>query len=231
MSAIQVNRRQTGNDLLKKITRCSYTFADIEPDFVVGRTACALYLSIRFHALHPNYIYERINKLGDKYELRILLVIVDHVEHNIYLKELSKLCIRCNLTLMLCWTVEDAAMYLEKYKLCEDKPAELIMEKPTNYEYEEALDQYMIDALADSRAVNRTDAASLVALFDNYKRISSANPEELALCPGVGMQKAQRLYELLHKPMKRGQKLPAVGASTSQRTAQLDEPEVDPQGE
>lgn len=203
-STIQVNRKQTGNDLLKKFTRCAYTFADIEPDYVVGRTACALYLSIRYHALHPNYIYERINKLGDNYDLRILLAVVDHIEHKSYLKELSKLCIRCNLTLMLCWTIEDAAFYLEKYKLSEDKPPDIIMEKPTNYEYEDALDQYMIDALAESKSVNRTDAASLISLFDNFKKISTSSPEELAICPGVGMQKAQRLYALLHKPMKRG---------------------------
>lgn len=202
---IQVNRKQSGNDLLKKFTRCGYTFADIVPDYVVGRTACALYLSIRFHALHPNYIYERINKLGENYDLRILLVVVDHVEHKSYLKELSKLSIKSNMTLMLCWTVEDAALYLEKYKLSEDRPADVIMEKPTNYEYENALDQYMIDALAESRSINRTDAASIVALFDKFEKISSASPEELALCPGVGLQKAQRLYELLHKRMKRGE--------------------------
>lgn len=105
---------------------------------------------------------------------------------------------------MLCWSVEDAALYLEKYKLSEDKPADVIMEKPTNYEYEDALDQYMIDALAESKSVNRTDAASLVALYDTYGRISKASPEELSLCPGVGMGKAQKLYDLLHRRMKRG---------------------------
>lgn len=217
-NVIQVNRKQTGNDLLKKLTRCPYTFADIEPDYVVGRTACALYLSIRFHALHPNYIYERINRLGENYDLRILLVVVDHVEHKSYLKELSKLCIRSNLTLMLCWSVEDAALYLEKYKLSEDKPADVIMEKPTNYEYEEALDQYMIDALAESKSVNRTDAASLVALYDTYERISKASPEELSLCPGVGMNKAQKLYDLLHRRLKRGGETREVPQSTSSQS-------------
>lgn len=203
-NAIQVNKCQSGNPLMKKFTLCSCTFADIEPDFVVGRTACALFLSIRFHALHPKYIYERISRLGESYDLRILLVLVDHVELNTYLKELSQLCIRCNFTLMLCWTVEDAAMYLERYKLSEGKSADVIMEKPTNHDYEEALDQYMIDALTESRSINRTDAASIVYMFDNFSRISSAAPEELAICPGVGLNKAMRLYDLLHKPMKRG---------------------------
>lgn len=170
---------------------------------MMGRTCCALYLSLRWHALHPNYIYTRVNLLGDNYDLRVLLVLVDHVEPRASLIELSKLCIRSKLTLMLAWSIEDAAMYLEKYKLNEDRPADGIMEKPTNYEYEDALDQYVIDALAEGRSVNRTDAASLVSMFDSFERISKAAPEELALCPGVGLQKAQNLYNLLHKPMKR----------------------------
>lgn len=204
-NVIQVNRIQSGNPLLKKIKRCPYTFADnIAPDFVIGRTACALFLSIRYHALHPNYIYGRINKLGDNYELRILLVLADHVEFKSHLKELSKLCIKANLTLMVCWTEDDAAMYLEKYKLSEDKPADSIMEKATNYEYEDALDQYVISALSEIKGVNRTDGASLVGLFDSFERISKATPEELSICPGVGLVKAYKIYDILHKPMRRG---------------------------
>lgn len=218
---IQVNRRQTGNDLLKKLTRCPFTFADIEPDFVIGRTSCALYLSIRWHALHPNYIYERINRLGDKYELRILLVVIDHIEHKSYLKEISKLCIRSNMTLMLCWTVDDAAMYLERYKLLEDKPADSIMEKPTSHDYEDALDQYMVDAIAEAKSLNRTDASSIVGIFDSFERIIKASPEDLTLCPGVGLAKAQRLHELLHRKMIKGSFTPTKDhkSSSSQQTA------------
>lgn len=123
-------------------------------------------------------------------------------------------------------------MYLEKYKLSEDKPADLIMEKPTSYEYEDALDQYMIDALTECRAINRTDAASIVSLFDKFTRIAAATPEELALCPGVGMSKAQRLYNLLHKPMKRGGDAAGTSRSSqqksgSQTTFSQQEPEIE----
>lgn len=218
-NAIQVKKCQAQNDVLKKFSRCRYTFADIEPDFVVGRTACALYLSLRYHAQNPNYIYERINKLGSKYDLRILLLVIDHIEHKSYLKELSQLTIRSNMTLMLCWTIEDAAMYLEKYKLSEDKSAEVIMEKPTSHEYENALDQYMIDALAECRTINRTDSASIVGLFDNFRRICKADPDELACCPGVGQQKAERLYNLLHRKIKRDKPSPKKNLAEMEPTS------------
>lgn len=215
MGSIEVNPRQKDNPMIKLITRVPWRIADkpITADFVLGRTTCALILSIRYHALHPNYIYERINQLGLDYELRILLVLVDHIEHNSYIMELTKLCIRSNMTLMLAWSVEDAAAYLEKYKLSENKPAEQIMEKPTNYEHQDALDQYMIDALSSNKSINRTDATSLVGLFDTFERISKLSPEEMAICPGVGILKAQRLHNLLHKKMVRG-------GSSSQKKAE-----------
>jgi DNA excision repair protein ERCC-1 len=46
---------------------------------VLGATTCALFLSLRYHRLHPEYIYNRIQKLGKEYNLRILLVMVDIV--------------------------------------------------------------------------------------------------------------------------------------------------------
>jgi DNA excision repair protein ERCC-1 len=203
-NTILVSKKQTGNDLLKKLTRCPYSMVDIEPDFIVGRTTCVLYLSIRWHALHPNYIYERVNRLADNFELRVLLVNVDHVEHKSYLMELTKLSIRSNLALMLSWTIEDAAMILEKLKLNEDKPPDAIMEKPTSEEHGEALDQYVIDAISESRSITRVDAAFLVSLFGSFERLVEASPEDFALCYGVGFRKGQKLHELLHRPMKRG---------------------------
>jgi DNA repair protein Rad10 len=48
-------------------------------DYVLGATTCALFLSLRYHRLHPEYIYNRIQKLGKEYNLRFLLIMVDIV--------------------------------------------------------------------------------------------------------------------------------------------------------
>lgn len=44
------------------------------PDYEMGATTCALFLSIRYHNLNPNYIHDRLKQLGHQYELRVLLV-------------------------------------------------------------------------------------------------------------------------------------------------------------
>lgn len=40
----------------------------------MGPTICALFLSLRYHNLNPDYIHERLKQLGARYELRVLLV-------------------------------------------------------------------------------------------------------------------------------------------------------------
>ena len=68
-----------GNPVLKYIYNVPWEHGETLADYELGRTTCALFLSLRYHKLHPNYIYERFQKLGKSYYLRILLVLVDVV--------------------------------------------------------------------------------------------------------------------------------------------------------
>ena len=72
------------------------------PDFVAGTTTGVLFLrrvcvcftiavrsetslyclvvcSLRFHVLHPDYVFVRLREMGQLYKLRVLLVLVDMV--------------------------------------------------------------------------------------------------------------------------------------------------------
>lgn len=64
---------------MKYVLNVPWEFGETLADYELGRTSAALFLSLRYHKLHPNYIYERFQKLGKNYELRILLVLVDAV--------------------------------------------------------------------------------------------------------------------------------------------------------
>lgn len=83
--AILVNTKQRGNPLLKSITNVTWEFEDIVPDYVVGRTACILFLSLKYHNLNPDYIHTRLKLLGKMFELRVLLVQVDTKVSNIFI--------------------------------------------------------------------------------------------------------------------------------------------------
>ncbi|KAH9608054.1 hypothetical protein KSS87_021387, partial [Heliosperma pusillum] len=66
-----------GNPLLKHIRNVRWNFAEVIPDYVLGQNSCALYLSLRYHLLHPDYLYFRIRELQKNFRLRVVLCHVD----------------------------------------------------------------------------------------------------------------------------------------------------------
>jgi len=83
-------RLQRGNPVLECIRNVGKEFGDIQADYQVGRTTGVLFLSLKYHRLHPEYIPTRIEKLGTSYNLRILLILCDISEHRDPIRELTK---------------------------------------------------------------------------------------------------------------------------------------------
>ncbi|XP_014481105.1 PREDICTED: DNA excision repair protein ERCC-1 [Dinoponera quadriceps] len=197
-NAILVSPKQKGNPLLKFITNEKWEFSNIVPDYVMGRTTCALFLSIRYHQLNPDYIHERLKQLGNAYNLRVLLVQVDIADPHHVLKHLTRISILADMTIMLAWNVEDAGKIIETYKRYEVKSPDDIMERSDS-----APHQKLVNALTTVRSVNKTDATTLLSTFSTLDSIVRAQPNNLALCPGFGLHKAQKLYKALHEPFLR----------------------------
>ncbi|XP_053295457.1 DNA excision repair protein ERCC-1 [Pleuronectes platessa] len=194
-SSIIVSSRQRGNPILKFVRSVPWEFGDVVPDYVLGQTACALFLSLRYHNLNPNYIHDRLKLLGQTFTLRVLLVLVDVKDPHHALKELARICIMADCTLILAWSPEEAGRYLETYKAYEKKPADLLKEQ-----VEKDYLSKVTDCLTTVKSINKTDAITLLSTFSSIEGIISASKEDLVLCPGLGPQKARRLHDVLHKP-------------------------------
>ena len=136
---IQVSEKQKGNPILKYVRIIKWQYnKDIVPDYVMGST-CALFLSLKYHILHPNYVERRITEIGKSFKLRILLLFVDDVERTHALLDINRLCFVSDFTLILAWSNEECARYLETFKHYEDKPSNAI-QVCTNVDY----DKYII---------------------------------------------------------------------------------------
>lgn len=194
-SSIIVSPRQRGNPVLKFVRSVPWEFGEVTPDYVLGQSTCALFLSLRYHNLHPDYIHERLQSLGKNFALRVLLVQVDVKDPQQALKELAKICILADCTLVLAWSAEEAGRYLETYKAYEQKPADLLMEK-----LEQNFLSRATECLTTVKSVNKTDSQTLLTTFGSLEQLITASREDLALCPGLGPQKARRLFEVLHEP-------------------------------
>ncbi|XP_045597820.1 DNA excision repair protein ERCC-1 isoform X2 [Procambarus clarkii] len=197
-NCVMVSSRQRGNPILKFIRNVPWEYGDIIPDYVMGATTCAMFLSLRYHNLNPNYVHDRLKQLGRQYELRVLLVLVDVKDPHHELKQLTKICVMADMTLMLAWNQEEAGRIIEVYKIFEHKPPDLIMEKQDANPY-----SMLIDSLTSIKSINRTDAMTLLSNFGSLEKIVQASEDELSMCPGLGPQKASRLYKILHQPFKK----------------------------
>lgn len=161
----------------------------------MGTGICSLFLSLKYHHLHPEYIYSRISKLGKSYNLRILLILVDVENHQASIQELVKTSIVNQYTLILAWSSEEAARYLETYKAYENMSPALIMEKPST-DYLSQVQSF----LTSIRGINKSDSLSLLSKFGSLERALVASRDELEQLEGWGPTKVNRFLEAVQQP-------------------------------
>lgn len=194
LRSIVVSKRQKGNPLLEHIRRVPYEFSDITPDYVTGATSCALFISLKYHKLHPEYIYNRMGKLGPDYDLRILLVQVDIDSPEDCIKELTKITMYRNFTIVTAWSAQQAANFLVQLKLNENTQPTAIQGQ-TKSEYQDQL----VEVMSKTRGVNKTNAVGFIAKFGSFEK-GVLECQDLESIPGWGTTKAERFQQTISKP-------------------------------
>ncbi|KAF3047846.1 ssDNA endonuclease and repair protein rad10 [Didymella keratinophila] len=196
-SSILVSPRQKGNPILNSVKSTAWEYSDIPADYVLGATTCALFLSLKYHRLHPEYIYNRIRDLKGQYDLRIVLTMVDVENHEDSLRELSKTSLVNNVTIMLCWSAQEAGRYLELFKTFEHAAPTSIRAKQSS-----TYSENMVEFITVPRGVNKTDAVGLVSNFGSIRTAINAGPEEIGLIAGWGDKKVQRWCNAVKEPFR-----------------------------
>ncbi|KAJ2850115.1 hypothetical protein J3B02_003710 [Coemansia erecta] len=195
-SSVLVNEVQRGNPLLACIRNVRWSYSrEILSDFVVGRFACVLFLSIKYHRLHPEYISKRIDGLGKSFRVRVLLVHVDTDDSKLPLREINRTALLGDMTVLLAWSLEEAGRYIESLKTFENRQPDIIKER-----VDDAHMARIANALTSVRSVNKTDVLTLSSNFGSFTGVANATAEELNMCPGIGEQKAQRLFKAFNEP-------------------------------
>ncbi|KAK3068994.1 ssDNA endonuclease and repair protein rad10 [Teratosphaeriaceae sp. CCFEE 6253] len=196
-ASIIVSPRQKGNPILAAIKSMPWEYGDIPADYVLGLTTCALFLSLKYHRLHPEYIYTRIKNLQGKYNLRIILTMVDIQNHEESLKELSKTSLINNVTIILCWSAAEGGRYLELFKTYENAaPTSIKSHQSTSYA------DRMVDFITTPRAINKTDAGSLVSQFGTIRTAVNARYEDVAGIAGWGEKKVATWCKVVREPFR-----------------------------
>ncbi|PHH82934.1 hypothetical protein CDD82_4257 [Ophiocordyceps australis] len=219
-SSILVSPRQRGNPVLTCMRSVPWEYSDIPADYVLGLSTCALFLSLKYHRLHPEYVYTRIRNLQGRYNLRILLTMVDISNHEDSLRELSKTSLVNKVTLVLCWSAAEAARYLELYKSYENASFAAIRGQQAS-SYADRL----VDFVTVPRSLNKSDAVALVANFGSLRNAINAEPEQLGLMSGWGGVKVKRWTCAVEEPFranKAAKRSHAAPTAREEQAARLD---------
>ncbi|KAJ4393343.1 ssDNA endonuclease and repair protein rad10 [Gnomoniopsis smithogilvyi] len=196
-SSILVSPRQKGNPVIACLKSVAWEYSDIPADYGLGLTTCALFLSLKYHRLHPEYIYTRIRNLQGRYNLRVLLTMVDIPNHEDSLRELSKTSLVNNVTLILCWSAAEAARYLELYKSYEHANFAAIRgAQATSYA------EKLVEFVTVPRAVNKADAVALVSTFGSLRNAINADPETIGVIGGWGEKKVKSWCNAVDEPFR-----------------------------
>ncbi|RXK35828.1 hypothetical protein M231_06922 [Tremella mesenterica] len=219
-NAIVYNAVQRRNPVLQAIKNVGIEIGDVVADYQVGTHNGVLFLSLKYHRLHPEYIHQRIEKMRNKYSLRIMLILCDVNEHQQSLREISKIAIVNDFTVFVAWSNEEVAQYLTTFKAFEHKSADTLKER-VHQTYHDQLQH----VLTSGKKVNKTDADNLAAQFGSFANIAKQPPKVLANVKGLGAAKVTSLVDAFTKPflvggLKRdeGSKT-SVAAVTDQRVA------------
>jgi DNA excision repair protein ERCC-1 len=102
--------------------------------------------------------------------------------------------------LVCAFSTDEAAQYLETYKLYENKSADTIKERVDEKDPKAQL----ANCLLKIKGVNKTDVATLASTFGSMRGIISASMAELAMCPGIGPVKVRRIFDAFHAPFLPG---------------------------
>lgn len=114
---VLASHRQRGNPVLQHIHNIRWVYADIVPDYVLGESTCALFISLRYHALRRGYLTSRMHELADAFRTRIVLCYADSEDGSAALEEITGLCVQRGFSLIVCWSPQEAARYLETFKV------------------------------------------------------------------------------------------------------------------
>lgn len=210
-TAIQVSNSQKGNPLLTnslmKTTPWSYN-GSILSDYYINATVQILFLSLKYHKVHPEYIWQRLKKLHrgttvasrSDNALRVLLVVVDVDSYHEVLRKLADLCIKQDLSLVLAWSFEEAGNYIAYAKQYETSASNttLSIRGVKSQDYKAAV----VDSLTTIPAVNKTDVINLLANLHSFRNIvdESAHGNKIGDILGMGSRKVDNMKRVFSEP-------------------------------
>lgn len=184
---IKISQKQRGNPLLNYLSVNSWCYDNnISADYEINNSARVLFLSLKFHACKPEYIYTRMGSIKSGY----LILLIDSPNFNLALRKLYE-TINNRLRILLCGSYEECAKYIKGFELATRSSFAGLRKRKAGHE-------------AFLEAFPKIDKSNILAIKDNYETIQSLflGVDELEKIPGFGSIKAESIKMYMNMPFK-----------------------------
>lgn len=190
-----------------KSTPWSYN-GSLLSDYYINASVQILFLLLKYHKVHPEYIWQRLKKLHrgstvslrQDSSLRVLLVVVDIDSYQELLRKLADLCIKQDLSLVLAWSFEEAGNYIAYAKQYETLAANTTsaIRGVKSQDYRAAV----VDTLTSIPAVNKTDVVNLLANFHSFYNVvtEGSRGTRMGEVLGMGARKVENMKRVFTEP-------------------------------
>ncbi|CDJ29719.1 DNA repair protein rad10 domain-containing protein, putative [Eimeria mitis] len=196
-SMVIASLRQQANPIIKFFSSVPFCFAPIAPDFLVGVGSCVVFLSLKYHRLHPKQLLQRLLPLQRRRELsrRFLLLLNDVEGAHASLAQVILHAFHYGFILLVAASPAEAAELLQQLKASENRASDAL---------QPALDDRHAPRCAEVLrvlpSVNRADFVSLAKEFRCMRNIFKARQQQLQQCPGIGPKKVRVLLAAFEEP-------------------------------
>ena len=193
---ITISKLQEKNPLIKILSPAKIEWDESSVcDYSIGHQIGILFLSLKFHRSHPEYLDKRVLNFKGGYASRILLLVVDGQNPDRVISKLTSYSIANNLNLVLAFDYEEAGRWiLTMYNTQEAQVDELKASNETTYDI-------AIDAL-NAIGVSKKDAASMLESCGTLSKCLLQSRGELAKTNILSDFKMEQFLAALDEPFQ-----------------------------
>ena len=191
-----ISETQRGNPIVRenKLTGAEIEWSrELSADYAIGKNLAVLFLSLKWHRQHPDYIGTRIRQFKGGFTTRVILLVVDVPSPDANIARLTVMANANAMNIVLAFDYEEAARWLMAFYNSQDAAVDdLKAVNETNMEI-------AVDAL-NALGASKREAETVLANYATLAEALLASSESLASCTGMSDSKAEALTEAITTP-------------------------------
>jgi DNA excision repair protein ERCC-1 len=163
-------------------------------DFTIGKDLAVLFLTLKYHRQHPDYLSKRLIDFRGSFSVRLLLFLVNDENPDRIVSRMTSVMFANNMNLILAFTYEEAARWLLTLYNTQDSGLDDLR----------AMNETQLETATDAFhaiGLSKREAEGLLKGFPTVADVLLAPREEIARVGAVSERKIDTLLTMITDPL------------------------------